>query len=58
MRIVVEKEISSIGEAIEKMRIDIYRLEGTLRAYEGIKQAGIEIIEKPMKAEEIYDDDI
>jgi|TARA_B110000261_G_scaffold83018_1_gene95388 hypothetical protein len=58
MRIVVEKEISSISEAIDKMRIDMYRMEGTLRAYQGIKQAGIEVIEKPMKAEEIYDDDI
>jgi hypothetical protein len=58
MRIVVDNEIKSITEALDKLRIDLHRLEGTLRAYQGIKQAGIDVIEKPVKTEDIYDDDI
>jgi len=58
MRIVVDNEIKSITDALEKLRIAPHTLEGTLRAYQGIKQAGIDVIEKPVKAEDIYDDDI
>jgi fumarate hydratase class II len=45
----VDENIKKIEETIEKMHMELYRLEGSLRVFLSFKEAGLEEIDVPEK---------
>ena len=51
----IENNIKKLTEDIEKMRIDVYRMEGSLKMLLALKDSGLSELELPEKKEEEKD---
>ena len=50
----IETNIKKLTEDIEKMKIDVYRMEGSLKMLYALKESGVSEIDLPNVSEDAY----